>query len=940
MVELLKKSDDELREWVGSQNDVSLKTVFAQIDTEIRSTRLTAGQPRSVSSSSSVDLARVALRIAEINGEEALIVEACRMLAYTLNADEQYQQSLTYYGRAVPGLEKIGQHQLATRTRLGFVSALLRSGKYKEALQVARVAERWLLDNHDDAGLARLYNNMGGIYFRLDEHVQAYHYYAMAAETFERLGDHQSLAQASLNLGISLSNIDQFEKSDGMFQRSETLSTALGMTDLWAQASYNRAYLYYLRGRYGEALQGFSRLRSHFRESGSKRHDALCDLDEAEIYVQLNLSKDAATLARRAVVQFKEIGDNYEHAKATAFLGVALTQLRRFTDALDVFRESQQQFEAEGNDYWVAVLDLYRAEAQFALKRFWEAKSLALSAKGRFTQIGIVSKKILSLVVLGRVALELKDLRLAESAVDEIAMLSHTNVPLLLFPYYLLCGDIAEKKGDWKNAANFYQAATEDLEVHHSRIHHDDLRVTFFSGRNRPYEELTLLKLAENENPSAIADAYAWCERAKSRGLIELLAHHLPSVHTQTDQTVLNRINSLREQLNVLYIRSQPELRAMSSVSNFDTIKDKENELARSLREVSRTDPEYVSLQQTTTVKLDTIQRLLPDDSTIVQYFVARDEVLAFVVSRTDSVAERHLCPISRISDIRQRLGFQLEKFLLGKDYIQEHSEQILAATRRHLQELHASLLARVAARIKTRRIIIIPHGILHLLPFHAFFDGASYLIDNFDITYAPSASVLKYCLEKEDLECDVASLVGVADQQAPFVEAEVASIGGLFPKATVLLNESATREAFTSAAANTASFVHIAAHAVFRQDNPMFSGFKLYDGWMTASDLFSMTCRTNLVTLSSCQSGISQVSGSDDLLGLMRGFLYAGARSLLVSLWNVDDETTAKLMFAFYDYWKQGRSRANALGMAMKSIRETHPNPFYWAPFMMTGKA
>src|SRR5262249_37083975 len=151
---------------------------------------------------------------------------------------------------------------------------------------------------------------------------------------------------------------------------------------------------------------------------------------------------------------------------------------------------------------------------------------------------------------------------------------------------------------------------------------------------------------------------------------------------------------------------------------------------------------------------------------------------------------------------------------------------------------------ARIAARIKTPRLVVIPHGILHLLPFHAFFDGESYLIDKFDISYAPSASVLKYCFEKEEFHCDTASLLGVADQQAPFVEAEVASIAGLFPQATVLLNEAATREAFTASAANVASFVHIAAHAVFRQDNPMFSGFKLHDGWMTASDLFSLTCR------------------------------------------------------------------------------------------------
>ena len=118
-----------------------------------------------------------------------------------------------------------------------------------------------------------------------------------------------------------------------------------------------------------------------------------------------------------------------------------------------------------------------------------------------------------------------------------------------------------------------------------------------------------------------------------------------------------------------------------------------------------------------------------------------------------------------------------------------------------------------------------------------------------------------------------------------------------------------------------------------------MFSGFKLADGWMTAFDVFSMNCQTNLVTLSGCKSGMSQVAGSDDLVGLMRGFLYAGARSLMVSLWNVDDQATAVLMSKFYNLWKTGKTRTAALAAAMQDVRKTHPNPFYWAPFLLIGK-
>ena len=118
-----------------------------------------------------------------------------------------------------------------------------------------------------------------------------------------------------------------------------------------------------------------------------------------------------------------------------------------------------------------------------------------------------------------------------------------------------------------------------------------------------------------------------------------------------------------------------------------------------------------------------------------------------------------------------------------------------------------------------------------------------------------------------------------------------------------------------------------------------MFSNFKLADGYVTALDLFSMNCQANLVALSGCQSGLGHIAESDDFLGLMRGFLYAGARSLLMSLWSVSDESTVTLMKEFYKEWRRGTSKAKALQKAMLAVRDSYPNPFHWAPFVLVGK-
>jgi tetratricopeptide (TPR) repeat protein len=915
-----------------------LQQTFDRIWGEIREAKLYSGQPRNQASLKSVALAEYALRLAEESGRERFLVEAWRMLAYCLNANEQYKESISYYKKTIEKLEQMGQHELAARTSLGYVGALSYAGQYNEAINAAASAEQWFVKSRDERGRAGLFLNVGVLYARLSEHRKAVDYYSMAAEIYERLGDMERLAGTCQNLANILANIDQFERADELYERCEKLSDQLQLHELSAQASYNRAYLYYLRGRYSDALQAFGRLRPRFERSGSKRYHALCDLDEAEIYVQLSLSSDASLLAERAISEFREIGMPFEEGRATAFNGVALMQTGRFAEALDAFRAAQKIFEAAGNHYWIGLLDLYRAEAHLALQRLWEAQALAMQAKLTFEHLGIPSKRIFSLVLLGRVSMALNDLAAAERATQEISSLvESTTVPLVVFPYHILRAEIAERTRNWDEAQRQYELAAQELEKHHARLHHDDLRVTFFKGRQQAYDALVRLSLERMEPAEGLASAYAWCERARSRGLIELLSQYAPSVQGQAERWLLAKINRLREELNIQYARSQPESRPLSSNANYESIALKEQELARSLREVSRVDPEYASLQQVSIATIESVRAALPKRTTLVEYFTTGDEIIAFIISRDNARVVRRLCPASRILGLQERLAFQLEKFLLGRDYIGAHSTQILESTRRRLQELYRHLMAPFMADVRTPHIAIVPHGTLHFLPFHAFYDGDKYLIDEYEVSYAPSASVLKYCLKKPAVHGESALIVGVPDEKAPLVGEELLRLTQLFPNARLLRDQDATRAAFTENA-KVASFVHIATHAIFRQDNPMFSSFKLADGWLTAFDLFSMVCQTNLVTLSGCQSGMSEVTGSDDLLGLMRGFLYAGARSLLLSLWNVNDESTAALMVRFYEEWGKGAAKSTALRSAMRALREEHPNPFYWAPFLLVG--
>jgi CHAT domain-containing protein len=131
---------------------------------------------------------------------------------------------------------------------------------------------------------------------------------------------------------------------------------------------------------------------------------------------------------------------------------------------------------------------------------------------------------------------------------------------------------------------------------------------------------------------------------------------------------------------------------------------------------------------------------------------------------------------------------------------------------------------------------------------------------------------------------------------------------------------------------------IHVATHAAFRVDNPMFSAIQLADAPLSLFDLYDLRISAELVTLSGCGTGLNALIGGDELLGLVRGWLYAGAHSVVVSLWDVNDRSTASLMGRFYQRLRQTPDRAAALRDAMLATREEDPHPYHWAPFVLIG--
>jgi CHAT domain-containing protein len=178
---------------------------------------------------------------------------------------------------------------------------------------------------------------------------------------------------------------------------------------------------------------------------------------------------------------------------------------------------------------------------------------------------------------------------------------------------------------------------------------------------------------------------------------------------------------------------------------------------------------------------------------------------------------------------------------------------------------------------------------------------------------------------------------MGVPDSQAPWIESEARSVAQTLPGSRLLLREEATEARLRDWGPDSA-YLHIAAHGVFRRDNALFSSVRIGDGSLSLLDFYRIPLAADLVTLSGCGTGLSAIVGGDELIGLIRGLLYAGARSVVASLWDVNDESTSLFMTALYRQIQRGASKSMAVREAMRETRELYPHPCHWAPFLLMG--
>jgi CHAT domain-containing protein len=884
-------------------------------------------------------LAESSLYIAERIDTPLATAYATRAKAQVLYTRKKCAEAQPLFERAVELFNRAGLDSEVGRTLVVQMDNMSYLSRYEEAVRLEPRARAALEKAGDAHYLCNLKIALGNFYYRLNRFAESLEHYDQA----RRMTDNPfQIAAIGLGRAYALTDMNRFDEALQCYDETKRYCEQHGL-HLWVSiAEHQVAQMHFSRGNYSTALRILEQLRSRHDQNGDTRRVALCDRDRAEIYLQLNLFEDAARLAESAYGLFASLANRYEAGMCLAFQAIAEFKLLRDSQAEEAFLEARQIFESEKNETWVAVVDLWRAQLLIRQQQFQAAQDLASRAARVFEKQQIPVRAANARVLAAQSWQEMDRpgfaLEEAERALEELKGL---HAPWVSYQCHNTLGRLKELQGATDAAEELYLKAISEMESLRGSIRLDELQMSFGKDKYQVYENIVGLQLRKGDHRSA----FAFVEKSKSRTLIDLLEKNLESVWEAggDESPRLQRIRKIREELNMLYSRINQvgacAGAAAADVEAKEAIAQRERELVELLRGAGAEKPGWVTLQNMELPSVEDVQQMLRDNEALIEYYVVADKFQAFVVTPTDFHVIRNIADLKDVRSSLKGLNFQLSKFHLRPAYLQRHGPMLLKAAQFHLNELYEQIVQPLEHLVQGRTLIMIPHNLLHYVPFHALYDGTEYIIDRHDVIYGASASVIKICRERKTPQRTEDLVLAVPDELTPYINDEVDALHELLPNARFFIGTEA-REDKLKQYGPSAGKIHIAAHGIFRSDNPMFSSLRLGDSWLNLFDIFNLQLGAELTTLSACETGMSAVWAGDELLGLARGFLYAGTPSLVVSLWTVNDKSTAQLMRRFYQGMNDGLNKAKALREAILDVKAAFPHPFYWAPFVLMGKS
>jgi tetratricopeptide (TPR) repeat protein len=879
-----------------------------------------------------------ALHLAEESAD--LKTKAVGSWAYALGLTVQgrYAEAIPVFKQARGWFVELGEPVEAARVSVRKVQALAMSGDLEGALNRALEVRDIFAQANLIKDAATIENNVGIILSRLGQLPQAEAAFRRGLEGFKAVGDELGIAKTLANLAYVLQDQDRFREAGDSFQTALEIMRKHNQHEAVAGTTVSLALLYRREGRLTQSLDLLSRARRLYSELGGSPDAAYAQLEEARIHLDLNLLDEARRLSQELVEIFAARGVRLELAESRMVLGLSQVKAGKAEAAEAVLQAAHQDWLALGNAVQAAHCDLALVSLHLNRARkgdlaaAQEVVQLSQQASEVLAKSGIGSGLSLAQSLAAEALMYLGQLEQAEALLLQAESTADSlDIPDLVLRTNQLLGQVARLQQRHPQAEERFKETIERLESVRASISVDEFKAAYLGDKLSVYGELVGL-LLEQHRP---VEALSYAERAKSRALLDSLtkgADNRAGLDDPQTQQLNTQLQQTRQELNRHFLLAERE---GPGGEHWARVKACEERITGLIRELERLQPETALLQQMGSSHLEALMGEL-GSTTLLEYFSIGENLVAFVV-RGQEVQAINLGSLSEVQYQHERLRFFLSRVAQGEIYAKIYgAEALQKSVDTHLKGLYDLLLGPLALN-EGQKLIVVPHGPLHSIPFSALFDGERYLIDQAQVSLAPSATIFGFCQKLQKPSAGPLVAFGVPIENIPQTITEVEKVTALFPGAKKQIGDSASLTAFFEQASQ-AQVLHIATHGAFRPDNPMFSGLRMSDGWLAARDLVGLRLQASLVVLSACETGLSGQDSGDEVMGLVRGFLYAGAPSLVTSLWPVQDQQTSQLMIAFYQHLKAGSSVAAALRSAQLEVRAEHPNPYYWSAFNLTG--
>lgn len=875
-----------------------------------------------------------ALRQRRLHAEIEAAAAWCGGLS--LLAQGQMEAAMARLDEAHGALEALGQTQRAAQSQIPKVIALSMLARHDEALACGEATRARLIEADDNLGAGKVEVNLGWLLMRLDRYEAAARHFRSAASRFSRAGDATHSIMADIGLASALTWQGDFDEALRLYDRCSMRARARGLSEMHSGIDTNRGRLELHRGRFEPALRSFEAALRQAEAEGLPQDLAETRRDLADAYLALNLLPEAVALYEQTIESCRTLDVPVELAWAEVQRALAMARLGEVKLATRGLDAARALFEAHDNQIAMALTDLRRAALELQLGDADAALPRADAAAAALRKSGVESWRWEAELIAADATAALGQSDAARRRHEHTLSATH-DFPELRAACHTRLGELLLREGHASAARAQFEQAVEQGELQRASLPGDEFRTAYGADKQRPYDALIELAVEEPE-PSASWLVLHAIERARAPALRTALERGESSVGIDAGR---------REQLHWLQGQWQ------QSIADHEL--DRAQQLQARMRELEQAWLEQYRRAQAAAGaapaarpsnalggldSADAFCAAMPADTAMVVFALLGERLVACVA--TCEGLMHVTAPAAGLVERIEQLRFQIDSLRFGAPALRRHSAQITLRCQVHLQALHALIWQPLVHLVRSHeRVVVVPHRALHYVPFAALHDGVAPLLDQHEISLAPSAGLW---LNGRAAACEPATpwrrvaAFGVGGDTLPHVEAEVRAVAQAFESqvggsATVRLDQEATQPALREALAG-ADVLHLACHGQFRADSPYFSALHLGDGPLTVRDAATLPLKAQLVTLSACETGLSKVAPGDELLGLLRGFLMAGAPRVLSTHWTVDDASTATLMAQFYRGVLAGARPAAALRAAQQALARDEPHPYHWAAF------